>query len=131
MTENQWNDEDTSETPPAQDEVPEAAEAADAELVPDSVREQITGEPGPANPELRERALDPAEAAVDVAEDPNAAGIPMDYVEGEAVATDADGNVVEPEADGDEDPSIDTEDEEPGFPEDEPDDTPEHQDDEA
>lgn len=38
--------------------------------IPDEVREQIKGEPGPANEELRAKALDPNEASADVTQDP-------------------------------------------------------------
>lgn len=75
MTENQWNDEDTTDV---------QAEGK----VPDAVRADIAGEPGPANPELREKALDPNEASVDVADDPNAAGVHTAYEDGAAVDPD-------------------------------------------
>lgn len=121
---------ETAEQEAQADVVTEDTEATPDEaggLVPNSVREEIAGEPGPAREDLRAKALDPAEASVDVRDDPLAAGVPMDYVEGEAVSAEQQAE----EADTEEDPSADTEDEQPGFPETEPDATPEHQDDEA
>lgn len=57
-------------------------------LVPNSVRESIAGEPGPADPELRSKALDPAEAAVDVEDDPAANQPPNEVPAPDPDATD-------------------------------------------
>lgn len=92
-----------------QDAAPDPVETG----VPDSLREQIAGEPGPADEELRAKSLNPNEVP-----DSNAAS------RGEEPAVDEVTSAEEADLDA-------TEDEGPGFPEDEPDPTPETQDDEA